>query len=286
DWPAALVPVLVRERGLPFATVLSFHHLADQGSFGSWDFPLTNLPGHYFEPSGVEFFGRLNLLQGGVIFADRIAVPSEPHAHHTQTQSLGEGLDGVVRENAFRLRGILGGADYRRWNSENDKFLPARYSVKKLEGKAASRDALLARLKLAPSPRGPVFGMVTRTVEAKGFDILMPVLDRLLADDVRLVILGKGDPAYETGLAIAARRYPKRLAYQHNYDEELAHLIEGGSDVALIPSRVEPGAFSAMHSLKYGVLPVAHGGLGIEQIITDYDPAGEWAGSVSPDSLI
>jgi starch synthase len=273
DWPAALVPVLVRERGLPFATVLSIHHLADQGSFDSWDFALTNLPARYFEPSGVEFFGRLNLLKGGILFADRIVVPSEPYAHQIQKQSLGEGLDGVLREHAYRLRGILGGADYRRWNSESDKFLPVRYSAKKLEGKAASRDALLARLKLAASPRGPVFGMVTRAVEAKGFDILMPVLDRLLADDVRLVILGKGDPAYETALAIAARRYPDRLAYHHEYDETLAHLIEGGSDLALIPSRVEPGAFSAMHSLKYGVVPIARATRGMEQIIVDYDPA-------------
>ena len=102
----------------------------------------------------------------------------------------------ILREHAYRLCGILGGADYQRWNPETDKFLPARYGLKKLEPKTASRDALPARLDLAPSPRGPVFGMVTRTVEAKGFDILMPVLDRLLADDVRLVILGKGDPAY------------------------------------------------------------------------------------------
>ena len=273
DWTAALVPVLVRDRGLPFATVLSIHHLADQGSFDSWDFALANLPGRYFEPTGVEFFGRFNLLKGGILFADRIVVGSETYAYQIQTQSLGDGLDGVLREHAYRLRGILGGADYERWNPETDKFLPARYSLKKLEAKTASRDALLARLELDPSPRGPVFGMVTRTVEAKGFDILMPVLDRLLADDVRLVILGKGNPAYETGLGIAARRYPRRLAYRHAYDEELAHLIEGGSDVALIPSRIEPGAFSAMHSLKYGVLPVAHGALGVEQIIADYDPA-------------
>ena len=115
--------------------------------------------------------------------------------------------------------------------------------------------------------------MVTRTVETKGFDILMPVLDRLLADDVRLVILGKGDAAFETALAIAARRYVDRLAYIQDYDEKLAHLIEGGSDLALIPSRVEPGAFSAMHSLKYGVLPIARGTRGVEQIIVDYDPA-------------
>ena len=115
--------------------------------------------------------------------------------------------------------------------------------------------------------------MVTRLVGAKGFDILLPVLDRLLADDVRLIILGRGDPAYETALAIAARKYPDRLAYRHDYDEALAHLIEGGSDLVLIPARVEPSAFSAMHSLKYGVLPIARALRGVEQIIVDYDPS-------------
>jgi starch synthase len=273
DWPAALVPVLVRDQGLPFGTVLSIHHLADQGSFDSWDFALTNLPGRYFEPNGVEFFGRLNLLKGGILFADRIVGSSEPYAHEIQTPSLGEGLDGVLREHAHRLAGIVGGADYRRWNPLTDPLLPVRYGPGQPELKAASRNALLDQLQLAPAPRGPVFGMVTRTVGAKGFDILMPVLDRLLADDVRLIILGRGDPAYETALAIAARKYPDRLAYRHDYDETLAHLIEGGSDLALIPSRVEPGAFSAMHSLKYGVLPIARALRGVEQIIVDYDPS-------------
>jgi len=273
DWPAALVPVLVRDRGLPFATVLSIHHLADQGSFDSWDFSLTNLPARYFEPIGVEFFGRLNLLKAGILFADRVVVSSEPYAHEIQTQSLGEGLDGVLREHAHRLAGIVGGADYQRWNPSTDPLLPARYEPNLPELKAASRNALLDQLKLAPAPRGPVFGMVTRLIGAKGFDILLPVLDRLLADDVRLIILGRGDPSYETALAIAARKYPDRLAYRHDYDEALAHLIEGGSDIALIPSRVEPGAFSAMHSLKYGVLPVARAIRGVEQIIRDYDPS-------------
>jgi len=273
DWSAALVPVLVHDQGLPFATVLSIHHLADQGNFDSWDFPLTNLPGRYFDLRGVEYFGRLNLLKGGILFADRIVVSSEPYVHQIQTPALGEGLDVVLRENAQRLSGILGGADYRRWNPETDKLLPVRYSSERLELKAASRNALLDQLQLAPAPRGPVFGMVTRLIGAKGFDILMPVLDRLLADDVRLVILGKGDPAYETALAIAARKFPERLAYRHDYDETLAHLIEGGSDIALIPSRVEPGAFSAMHSLKYGVLPIARATRGVEQMIVDYDPS-------------
>ena len=272
DWTGALVPVLVRHQGLPFSTVLSIHHLADQGNFDSWDFALTNLPARYFEPGGLEFFGRLNLLKGGILFADRVVVSSEVYAQEIQSQSLGEGLDGVLREHAHKLSGILGGADYQRWDPATDQLIPARYGPDTVRVKRRSRDALLEQLQLAPDPRGPVFGMVTRTVEAKGFDILMPVLDRLLADDVRLVILGKGEAAYETALAIAARRYPNRLAYVHDYDEALAHLIEGGSDCALIPSRVEPGGFSAMHSLRYGVLPIARGTRGIEQIIADYDP--------------
>ncbi len=275
DWSAALVPVLVRDQRLPFATVLSIHHLAKQGSFPAQDFSLTNLAPAYFKPAGVEFFGRLNLLKAGLRFADRIVVAGQPYAHAIQTESLGEGLDFVLREEAARLVGILPGADTQRWNPVTDPFLPVRYGAGSLEVKAASRNALLADLGLAPSPRGPVFGMVTRLAGEKGFDILLPVLDRLLSDDVRLIILGQGDPAYETALNIAARKFPTRLAYRGEYDEALAHLIEGGCDIALIPSRVEPGGFSAMHSLRYGVLPVARGSRGVEQIIADYDPAAD-----------
>ncbi len=275
DWSAALLPALVREQRLPFASVLSIHHLAEQGSFPATDFGLTNLPSRYFEPAGVEFFGRLNLLKAGIVFADRIVVSGEPYAHAIQTPSLGEGLEYVLREQASRLAGILPGADTQRWNPLTDPFLAGRYGAGSLELKAASRAALLADLGLAPAPRGPVFGMVTRLVGEKGFDILLPVLDRLLADDMRLVILGKGEPAYETALGVAVRKFPTRLAYRHDYDEALAHLIEGGSDIALIPSRVEPGGFSAMHSLRYGVLPVTRASRGIEQIITDYDPAAD-----------
>ena len=166
------------------------------------------MPAGYFDPRGLEYFGRLNLLKGGILFADRSWFRANRYAHQIQTPSLGEGLEVVFREHASRLSGILGGADYRRWNPVTDQLLPARYGPENLESKAASRDALLAQLQLAPAPRGPVFGMVTRLVGAKGFDILMPVLDRLLADDVRLVILGKGDPAYKTALAIAARQVP------------------------------------------------------------------------------
>ena len=272
DWAAALVPVLVREYGMPFKTVLTIHHIREQGSFWGLDFGLTNLPERYFTLRGLEYFGRMNLLKGGVLFADRITTVSERHRREIVTPEGGSGLDIVLRENAHRLTGILSGADYARWDPANDSLLPSTYGPGALEGKRVCRDELLWQMGLAPAPHGPVFGMVTRLVPEKGFDVLMPVLDRLLSDDVRLIILGEGDPAFERALAIAARKYPTKFAYQESYDERLAHLIEAGSDVTLIPSRIEPSGLSAMYSLKYGALPVANATGGIQEIIEDYDP--------------
>src|SRR4029079_5485666 len=140
-----------------------------------------------------------------------------------------------------------------------------------LTGKEICRQSLIAEVGLAINPRGPVFGMVTRVVEEKGFAILMPVLDRLLTDDVRLIVLGEEDSGYETGLAVAARKFPTKFVYRQSYDEKLAHLIEAGMDISLIPSRVEPSGISAMYSLKYGALPVASATGGIHEILQDYD---------------
>src|SRR5881392_3650899 len=272
DWAAALVPVFVRALGLPFKTVLTIHHVADQGSFWGLDFGLTNLPERFFTLHGVEFFGRLNFLKGGILYADRITTVSEHYRREILTPAGGYGLDQVLRENAHRLTAILHGADYTRWNPASDRLLPAHYDPRTLRGKQICRKALLGQMKLTPKPRGPVFGMVTRVVEEKGFEILVPLLDRLLCDDVRLIILGEGDPAYETALAVASRKFRTKFAYMRNYDEKLAHLIEAGMDITLIPSRFEPAALSAMYSLKYGALPVARATGGIQEIIQDYDP--------------
>jgi starch synthase len=272
DWAAALVPVLVHANRLPFKTVLTIHHLAEQGSFWGLDFALTNLPEGFFTLRGVEFFGRMNFLKGGILYADKITTVSEHYRSEILTPAGGYGLDVVLRENAHRLSGILHGADYARWDPETDKLLPANYTSTSLLGKRICRDALLSGLQLAPEPRGPVFGMVTRVVEEKGFEILVPLLDRLLTDDVRLIILGEGDPAYETALAVAARKFPTKFAYRRNYDEKSAHVIEAGMDISLIPSRIEPASLSAMYNLKYGALPVARATGGIHEIIEDYDP--------------
>lgn len=291
DWAAALVPVYVRAHNLPYATVLTIHRVAEQGSFWGLDFALTNLPQRYFTLHGLEFFGRLNFLKGGTVCADRITTVSEHHRRELLTPAGGQRLDVVLRENATKLRGILHGADDARWNSRMDALLPARFDAQDLSGKTICRDALLADLKLAPATvaqvsnlRGTetgklearptiVFGMVTRVVAEKGFEILTPLFDRLLSDDVRLIILGEGDPAFETALAIASRRYPARFAYRRHFDERLAHLIEAGSDITLVPSRFEPGGLMAMYSLKYGALPVAHAAGGIQEIVEDFDPS-------------
>ncbi len=275
DWSAALVPVFVYAQGLPFKTVLTIHHVADQGSFWGLDFGLTNLPERFFTLHGVEFFGRLNFLKGGILYADKITTVSEHYRREILTPSPGYVLDGVLRENAHRLSAILDGADYKVWNPASDRLLPARYDEKRLRGKQVCRDALLKEMKLASGPRGPVFGMVTRVVQEKGFEILVPLLDRLLWDDVRLIILGEGDPAYEISLAVAARKFPTRFAYQKDYDAKLAHLIEAGMDISLIPSRFEPAGLSAMYNLKYGALPVARATGGMHEIIEDFDPASD-----------
>src|SRR6195256_1231873 len=272
DWPPALVPVYVRAHRLPFTSVLTIHHIAEQGTFWGLDFKLTNLHERFFTLRGVEFFGRLNFLKGGILFADRVTTVSERYKREILTPDGGCGLDAVLRENAHRLSAILHGADYTRWDPATDVFLPARYDAGTLLGKQLCRDALLGGLKLTPSPTGPVFGMVTRVVKEKGFEILMPLLDRLLTDDVRLIILGEGDPAFETGLAVTARKFPTKFAYQRHYDERTAHVIEAGMDISLIPSRFEPAGLSAMYSLKYGAIPVARATGGIHEIIEDYDP--------------
>jgi starch synthase len=272
DWAAALVPVFVHAQGLPFKTVLTIHRVAEQVSFWGLDFALTNLPERFFTLHGVEFFGRLNFLKGGILYADTITTVSEHYRREILTPVGGHGLDGVLRENAHRLSAILDGVDYTRWNPASDRLIPARYDARRLRGKQICREALLKQMKLASAPRGPVFGMVTRVIHEKGFEILVPLLDRLLWDDVRLIILGEGDPAYEIALAVAARKFPTRFAYQKNYDEKLVHLIEAGMDISLVPSRFEPAGLIAMYNLKYGALPVARVTGGIQEIIEDYDP--------------
>ncbi len=272
DWQTSLVPVLVRAGRLPFKTMLTIHNIAYQGQFWSLDFALTNLPAEFFAPTGLEFYGHLNLLKGGILAADMLTVVSDSYAREILTPEGGCGLDGVLRAHRDKLRGILNGVDYLVWNPATDKALPKTYRPAALKGKAVCRAALLEKLGLEPEPEGPVFVMASRLDEAKGFDLLLPIMDRLLADDVRLVIQGDGDPHYHAELTVAARKYAGKLAYLSHAEKKLVHLAMAGSDATLIPSRVEPSGHSAIRALKYGVVPIARDIGGLHEILRDFDP--------------
>lgn len=287
DWQTALIPVLVKQRGLALKTVLTIHNLAFQGSFWGIDFGLTNLPGDYFSGHGVEFYGNLNLLKGGIVFANQLTTVSERYAREIQTPEYGGALDPVVRANAHKLTGILNGADYDLWNPKLDPLLPHRFEPLDLAGKIKCRDALLKELDLDPNPTGPVFAIISRLNDQKGIDLLLPILDRLLGDDVRMVILEgevggilggascDADPGHERELLIASKRHAGRIAFIKSSEKQIAHLIEAGADISLIPSHFEPSGLSAMYSLKYGTLPVARATGGLYQIIQDYDSGSD-----------
>ena len=275
DWQTALIPVFVRHRQLPFKTVLTIHNIAYQGSFWGVDFGLMNLPGSWFSATGVEFYGRVNFLKAGILYCDVLTTVSERYARDIQTPEFGGGLDAVVREHAGKLKGILNGADYNQWNPATDALIAKKYTAASPAGKKSCRTALLRDLELEKNPRGPVFCMVTRLAEQKGFDILIPLLDRFLADDVRLVILGEGDADYERDLRAAATRNAGRFAFRQTMDDVLSHQIYAGGDIMLIPSHFEPCGLSAMYALKYGTPPIARASGGLHQIMSDYDPTTE-----------
>lgn len=276
DWQTALIPVLLKDRRLPFRSVLTIHNIAYQGSFWAYDFGLTKLPGLYFAPGrGLEFYGNINLLKAGIVYADALTTVSDRYAREIQTQEYGFCLDAVIRENAYKLTGILNGADYSSWNPETDKNLAATFGPDRIEGKAVCRSALLAELGLDPNPSGPVISMVSRLASQKGIDLLFPIIDRLFSSDIRIVILGEGEPGYERELIIASKRHRGRFSYRKEMNAELSHAVFAGSDLTLIPSFYEPCGLTAMYGLKYGALPIARATGGLFEIIQDFDETAQ-----------
>ncbi len=274
DWACAMIPVFIKESRLRFASMLTIHNIAYQGSFWGLDFNLTNLPPHWFGPRGVEFYGRLNFLKGGILSADLVSTVSEQYAREIQMPEFAFGLEHVMREHAGKLIGILNGADDKEWNPAKDRFLTKKFDAKNFGGKTFARNRLLREAGLKKSPTGPVISMISRVVSQKGFDLLLPIADRLLTRDVRLVILGEGDPALEADLQLLAKRYPEKVAYIRDYTPKLAHVINAGADVTLVPSRFEPCGLSAIYALKYGTLPVVRGVGGLQQIVEPYEGTG------------
>jgi starch synthase len=270
DWQAALIPVYLKNNWVGMesfegtASVFTIHNLAYQGLFPKEKFPLLDLDWSLFGIDGLEFYDQVNFLKGGIVFADTITTVSRQYSREIQTNEFGCGLEGVLQTRAEVLTGIVNGIDYQQWDPATDKLIAANFSPNSLSGKEKNKLAVIEKFGLnADFSKGPLLGMISRLADQKGFDLLAAILPQLMAEDVTLVILGTGEEKYHRLLQEAASKYQGRLGVKIAYDNTLAHLIEAGADMFLMPSRYEPCGLNQIYSLKYGTVPVvrATGGL-------------------------
>ncbi len=273
DWTAALIPVFVRDRQMPFRTVLTVHTLEHQGSFWSFDFALTGLPGSYFGPRGLEFYGRMNFLKAGILHADAVTFPGEAALFEAFTPQHGFGLDSVLQENRFHLFGIPHGVDYSETNPLLDKIIDKRSKSKGSNGKTGYRQALLQKLELDDNPNGIVLNLPIDSDDEAAFGSVKPIVDLVLTADACLVVTGKSPDEDLAEIIITERKYPARFAYRPDPDTDLHQLALAGADVILLPSSLGYRGTNAIAAMRYGTLPIVkiHGG--IHQLVSDYDPA-------------
>jgi len=255
--------------GNPPRVCLTIHNLAYQGIFPRTVFGLTNLPGNYFGSDGVEFYGQMNCLKAGIVYANVITTVSPRYSREITTPEFGAGLDGLLRRRQNSLRGILNGVDYEEWNTESNPCLASAYSIKNIAGKAACKSALQSELSLTVS-ESPIFGTVSRLTEQKGMDILLNALEEMLGTvDMQYVLLGSGSSKFERAFLELAKRFPGKVAVRLGYDQALAHRIEAGCDFYVMPSRFEPCGLNQLYSLRYGTIPIVRRTGGLDDTIVD-----------------
>ncbi|MCX8035776.1 MAG: glycogen synthase GlgA [Candidatus Sumerlaeia bacterium] len=277
DWQTALIPTYLRNLWIlkndPFyqsiKTAYTIHNLAYQGQFGPAVLPRIGLDDSVFHPEGLEFYGNVNLMKAGIVYADVLTTVSQQYAREIQTPEFGCGLEGILTARADRLYGIMNGIDYSVWNPELDEFIAAHYSPANLAGKAKCKAALQKVNKLPEDPNAPLIGMISRLDKQKGFDLLAECIGDIMALGVQMVILGTGDPVYHEMLQAAAQKYPDQLAVNLMFNNALAHQIEAGADMFLMPSRYEPCGLNQLYSLKYGTIPIVRKTGGLADSIAD-----------------
>ena len=265
DWQTGLVAAyfrLIWRYDTKFhrsATVFTIHNIAYQGVFPAGFFSLTNLPPGAWSIQGIEFWGQCNFMKAGLVYSDFITTVSPRYASEITTKEFGFGLEDLLRERKNSLRGILNGIDINAWDPETDPNLPRNFSADDLAGKKACKETLWERAGFSKETRDrPLLGMIGRLATQKGFDLVEDILHDLMKLPVNLVILGTGDAAIEENLREMEKLYPDRLKLARQFDEEMAHLIEAGGDIFLMPSRYEPCGLNQMYSLRYGTIPVVH----------------------------
>jgi starch synthase len=277
DWQTALAAWLVRhERGgdgllSRLRTVFTVHNLAYQGVFKKEVLPALGLPWEVFRLEAMEFHDRLNFMKAGLVFSDAITTVSPSYAREIATPEGGEGLDGLLRQRHQDLHGILNGIDVREWNPAGDLQLPQPYDANHLSGKRACKSALQAEMGLPARADLPLVAMVGRLADQKGVDLVLAALPTLLGRELQLVLLGSGRRDWEHAFSEAARASPQRLAVRIGFDEGLAHRIEAGADVFLMPSRFEPCGLNQLYSLRYGTVPVVRRVGGLADTVQDFD---------------
>jgi starch synthase len=274
------VPVLLRTRyakdevlqELP--VVFTIHNMGYHGAFPRDTMKKIGLPENLFGIDGMEFYGRVNFMKGALIFSDYLTTVSPKYAEEIKTVEYGHGLDGVVRSRAARLRGILNGVDYAAWSPERDKMIASRYSAKDLSGKLICKKNLLEVFGLPPETLDhPVIGIVSRFAGQKGFDLIEQIAPSLLEEDLAITALGAGEAKYEKLFRDLAKAYPAKFSVRVAYDNILAHKVEAGADIFLMPSRYEPCGLNQIYSLKYGTVPVVRATGGLDNTIDAFDPA-------------
>ncbi|MFZ3339840.1 MAG: glycogen synthase GlgA [Terriglobales bacterium] len=282
DWQTALVPVMLRTfyaedpAFSEVGTVFTIHNMGYQGLFPPDILPLLMLPWDLLTISKMEFFGQVNFLKGALVFADFITTVSKKYSQEIQTTEYGFGLEGVLRNRASTVTGILNGVDYDEWSPQNDKYVAARYSPQDLSGKQKCKKDLLDTFGVAVGPKAadakvPVIGVVSRFAAQKGFDLIAQVMDRLALEDLILIVLGAGDKLYEEMFQRLNKQFPHKVAIKVAYDNATAHKIEAGADMFLMPSRYEPCGLNQIYSLKYGTVPIVRATGGLDDTIEPWD---------------
>jgi starch synthase len=300
DWQTGLVPVLLAQmfRSGTLTTrlpaIFTIHNLAYQGTFDASWLPRLGLPWDLMRLDAIEYWGRISFLKAGIVFSRFVTTVSPRYAQEIQLPEYGFGFDGILRERSHDLIGILNGIDYDQWNPARDAYLPEPYTASNLAGKRAAKRALHETLDLPTTDmvlRKPTIGLVSRLVDQKGFDLLAAIADELPRLGATLAMVGAGERRYEDLWLGLASRYPDRIAVRLGYDERLVHLIEGGADLFLMPSRFEPCGLNQMYSLRYGTVPLVRATGGLFDTVRNFNPeTGEGTGftfdDYSPQGLL
>ncbi|MGB9793857.1 glycogen synthase GlgA [Caldisericum exile] len=269
DWQTGLIPMFVKDKGLPYKTLYTIHNLAYQGNFDKEVLRSLEIDDKYFSIDGLEFYGKVSFMKAGIVFADKISTVSPTYAKEILTEEFGERMEGILRTRKHDLVGILNGIDYEIWNPQNDPLIYRNFDVENINNKKDNKKRFVEEFGLK-NANAPLFGMVSRIASQKGLDILSESLKEILNEDLNVVILGTGEKPLEEKLKTLSDLYPEKFKLFLTFDEALAHKIYASSDFFLMPSKYEPCGLGQMIAQRYGTLPLVHEVGGLKDTVDNY----------------